>query len=244
MDIQAAITVAMTVFAFLVCYIPPIAFAAWGLPEPNANDVWWPGFLAQFSIFISSGINPIIYCFRARRFRSALKQLLKDPCGRSPFQEPKPKPMRMIQRNIPGKITSPAAVGNKVTGRDLEEARIAHGATHVTLEQRASCPTAGPEERGVLARHCEEETNVNTCQICPGGLVRMESYHTLPNSAGARSHEERPQLSPTPSEHHVKQEVTVKMHPDRNDCLQKTNSQGRAKIISNKNHPQRHSCRF
>lgn len=238
MDIQAAITVAMTVFAFLVCYIPPTVFAAWSLQELDANDVWWPGFLAQFSIFISSGINPIIYSFRAKRFRSALKQLLKDPCGKRPFHEPKPKPM--IPRNIPGKITSPDAARNKVT-RDLVEARIA---THVTLEQRAGCLSAGPEERGVLARHCEEETNVNTCQTCPGGLVRVESHDALPNSVGAGSDEERPQLSPTPREHHVKQEVTVEMHPDRNDCLQKTNRQGRAKIISDKNHPQRHSCRF
>lgn len=41
----------------------------------------------MFSISISSAINPVLYCFRNRRFRSALKQFLKDPCGKSPFKE-------------------------------------------------------------------------------------------------------------------------------------------------------------
>ena len=29
----------------------------------------------------------MIYCFRVRRFRRALKQLLTDPCGKTPFQD-------------------------------------------------------------------------------------------------------------------------------------------------------------
>lgn len=38
-------------------------------------------------MYLSRGINPVIYCFWARRFRPATKQLLDDPCGRTAFQE-------------------------------------------------------------------------------------------------------------------------------------------------------------
>ena len=84
MNIQPAKTVAITVLAFLACYIPTILFLVWG--RHRSDESWWSGFIAHFSIFASSGINPIIYCFRTRRFRSTLKQLIKDPCGRSLFK--------------------------------------------------------------------------------------------------------------------------------------------------------------
>ena len=85
MDMKAAKTVAMTVLAFLVCWIPSIILPVMG--RLRSDQSWGAGVLAQYSVYISSGINPIIYSLRTRRFRRALKQLLKDPFGRSPFEE-------------------------------------------------------------------------------------------------------------------------------------------------------------
>ena len=82
LDIQAAKTVAFTILAFFVCYIPPVCIAILVPPEPGVTAASWPGHVAQLSLFLSSGTNPFIYCFRARRFRRSLKQLLQDPCGK------------------------------------------------------------------------------------------------------------------------------------------------------------------
>ena len=134
MDIQAAKTVAITVLAFLACYIPPILIAVWG--RLRSDESWWYQFLAQFSPLISSGINPAIYCFRTRRFRSALKQLLKDPCGRTPFQET--NKVQMVQRDILRETPRQAAANNRIIKKH-EKASLAPGA-HVTVDQR-SCLT-------------------------------------------------------------------------------------------------------
>ena len=86
-DIQATKTVAITVLAFLACYIPSVCIGAWVHPEADATVMPWPGHVAYLGMFLSSGSNPIIYCHRVRRFRRALKQLLNDPCGKTAFQE-------------------------------------------------------------------------------------------------------------------------------------------------------------
>lgn len=86
-DIQATKTIAITVLAFLACYIPSVCIGAWVHPEADATVMPWPGHVSYLSMFLSSGINPIIYCYRVRRFRRALKQLLNDPCGKTAFQE-------------------------------------------------------------------------------------------------------------------------------------------------------------
>ena len=117
---------AIKVFAFLVCYIPATFHSAWGHQRSHVRHDRWPGFLAQFCIFISSGINPIINSFRTRRFRSALKQLLKDPCGRSPFQGSKEGEMGPWGIRIPFKITRKVGVSNKII-HESEEPNITDG---------------------------------------------------------------------------------------------------------------------
>ena len=44
-------------------------------------------FIAWYSLYISSALNPIIYYPLARRCRSVFKQFLKDPFGSSDFKE-------------------------------------------------------------------------------------------------------------------------------------------------------------
>ena len=84
LDIKATKTVAMAIATYYVCYIPTIAYGIWGR---DGDDHVWFAFMAGFCTFISSASNPIIYVLRDRRCRSAVRQLVKDPCGTSPFQE-------------------------------------------------------------------------------------------------------------------------------------------------------------
>lgn len=85
LNIRPAKTVAITILAFIACYTPPALIAAWLSRPVGSTSVAWPGHLAFSCIFSTSAINPVIYCFRARKFRRALKQLLQDPCGKTAF---------------------------------------------------------------------------------------------------------------------------------------------------------------
>ena len=104
MEIKASNTVAMAVGIFLICYIPIIAFTAWRLySETDVHP--WAIFMTYFCTCISSALNPIIYVLRNGRYRSAIRQLVKDPCGRTLFQERQvPKGNEKVQQqNNPGR---------------------------------------------------------------------------------------------------------------------------------------------
>lgn len=116
-DIKASKTVVITVVALLVCFIQPVWFALWNRHNPHSTGNWIT-FLVNFSLFLSSGINPFIYFFRARRFRLALKQLLKDPCGRSSFQETS----KRAEQKTPPNIADQATTGNEVHKNKVGEA--------------------------------------------------------------------------------------------------------------------------
>lgn len=104
MDIKAAKTVIITIMAFSVCYLPNVCIGIWILfnSEKFVMYVSWPGQVFHLCLFLSSAINPFIYCLRLRRFRCALKQLLSNPCGRTPFQETNNK--RQIRQRIPHQV--------------------------------------------------------------------------------------------------------------------------------------------
>ena len=85
-DIKAIKTIGITIAAYFVCYVPAIVYAVVGLQKENLADSWF-GFIAWYSLYISSVLNPIIYYLRAGRCRSAFKQFLKDPFGSSDFKE-------------------------------------------------------------------------------------------------------------------------------------------------------------
>ena len=85
-DIKATKTVALAVVTYFVCYVPAIAAAVWHRDADNTLHSWF-NFLSSFCTLASSASNPIIYVMRNRRFRAALRQIVKDPCGRTPFQE-------------------------------------------------------------------------------------------------------------------------------------------------------------
>ena len=85
-DIKAIKTVSITIAVYFLCYVPAILYAVLGLQKENLADSWF-AFIAWYSLYISSALNPIIYYLRARRCRSAFKQFLKDPFGSSDFIE-------------------------------------------------------------------------------------------------------------------------------------------------------------
>ena len=98
-DIKATTTIALTVAAYFICYVPSIVYAVVGLQEENQTEIWF-GFIAWYSLYISSAVNPVIYYLRTSRFRSAFKQFLKDPFGSSDFKQ---KPTGAV-RGRKGKI--------------------------------------------------------------------------------------------------------------------------------------------
>ena len=85
-DIKAIKTIGITIAGYFLCYVPAIVYAVVGLQKENLADSWF-GFIAWYSLYISSALNPIIYYLRARRCRSVFKQFLKDPFGSSDFKE-------------------------------------------------------------------------------------------------------------------------------------------------------------
>ena len=85
-DIKSIKTIGITIAAYFLCYVPAILYAVVGLQKENLADSWF-GFIAWYSLYISSALNPIIYYLRASRCRSAFKQFLKDPFGSSDFKE-------------------------------------------------------------------------------------------------------------------------------------------------------------
>ena len=74
---------------FLWVTFRPSASMVWRRSNSHSTDnTWTSSHLVHTSILLlSSGINPFLFCFRTRRSRCALKQLLNDPCGKTTFQE-------------------------------------------------------------------------------------------------------------------------------------------------------------
>ena len=106
-DIKATKTVAMAVATYFICYVPAVAYTVWRRDAENFNKPWL-SFLTAFCTFISSASNPIIYVLRNRKYRTAMRQLAKDPCGSGPFQERlavrKGKDEKQRQKSPRGKV--------------------------------------------------------------------------------------------------------------------------------------------
>ena len=109
--IKATKTIAITVAAYFMSYVPAIVYAVVGQREKSHIDSWF-AFVAWNATFISSVVNPIIYYLRTRRLRSAFEQFLKDPFGSSDFKE---RPTLPGKRN-PGCAAATKNGGNKANG--------------------------------------------------------------------------------------------------------------------------------
>lgn len=87
MDIKATTTVTMTVVMYYICYIPTVVLSAWLRNEEHKVADPWSIFMTAFASFLSGASNPVIYVIRNRRYRSAIGQFLKDPCGENPYRD-------------------------------------------------------------------------------------------------------------------------------------------------------------
>lgn len=138
----------ITVLAFLACYIPPTVIAAW-VRSTNSTDIKaWAPHLAYISIFISSAINPVIYCFRVRRFRLALNQLLQDPCGKSTFQGTKRQLRDREQGNVGG-----AEKGKKIDNKSHEKRSGTYARNEVVPYPNSLTEARSKEERQDYTHH-------------------------------------------------------------------------------------------
>ena len=223
MDIQAAKTVAFTILAFFVCYIPPVCIAILVPPEPDATAASWPGHVAQLSLFLPSGMNPFIYCFRARRFRRALKQLLQDPCGKTAFREIDKE--KRVQQNVPPQNARVAEKGKKIAN-DLGE----------PMQDPSAFPSNNyTRQLGLGVRGCKKvensgkkrkERRVCSCnQVTPFSPQDVEPQ-IIPQLAWVDNHPEdssgiHSEENPTCREDYAQNKITVEVHPEPNDRSEK-----------------------
>ena len=98
-DIKATVTVALAVVTFYACYLPAITYSVWRSSTKYFAKHVWVSFLVAFCTFISSASNPVIYVLRNKRYREAIRQLVKDPFGNSTFQEKPVKNNRKEKRS-------------------------------------------------------------------------------------------------------------------------------------------------
>ncbi|XP_027058514.1 5-hydroxytryptamine receptor 2A-like, partial [Pocillopora damicornis] len=85
-DIRACKTIAIIIATNFFAHVPAILFAVVDL-ENRSSAQSWLAFFAVYIFYLSSALNPIIYCVRNSRLQSALRQFLKDPLGSRDFRE-------------------------------------------------------------------------------------------------------------------------------------------------------------
>ena len=176
----------------------------------------WRGHIAYFSNFLSSGINPVIYSFRARRFRRALKQLLQDPCGKTAFREKKQE--QRVKKNVPQQNAGVAEEGKEIA-IELGEFR---------QDPSACSSNSCTRQLGQKGRGCRREENRKERGRCPRNQImpissqdaqrpinsRLAWIDNHPaDSAGTSSGKERPKCR----EDYTQNKITMKVHPEPND---------------------------
>ena len=208
-DIQATKTIAITVLAFLACYIPSVCIGAWVHPEADATVMPWPGHVAYLSMFLSSGINPIIYCYRVRRFRCALKQLLNDPCGKTTFQE-----ADQDQRFKKNKLHH-SSRGKKIVDKfDEDRLLLFRNSSRYTRRMALTFQVLETKES---SKKQEEECGRPVCnQPMPLSIQKSRSRAWVENCSIKSSTSRETQsgkVSPTPKEDYTRHGVIVEVHP-------------------------------
>ena len=156
-------TVALAVVTYFICYAPALALAIWKKEYGMHND--WVTFLVGFCTFISSASNPIIYVLRNKRYRDAIRQLVKDPFGSSPFQE-MPEKIKQEEQSHPGPGMKKSEGGEPVTcpgyGENLEN--------EAGVIENASSSDKVQEDRIVKIAWELDEEESSCDQACQLGL--------------------------------------------------------------------------
>lgn len=113
--IKATKTIAITVAAYFMSYVPAIVYAVVGQREKSQVDSWF-AFVAWNATFFSSVVNPIIYYLRTRRLRSAFNQFLKDPLGSADFKKRRAGSGKETGKRNPGWAAAEKNGGIKASG--------------------------------------------------------------------------------------------------------------------------------
>ena len=212
------------VFLLLVCYIPPLFMTVWLRSNFQSTDIAWPGHLVHTRVLVSSGINPVIYCFRTRRFQCALKQFLNDPCGKTAFQEIK-------QEQRAREITSNRNAGGDKIADEPDQERFEltsfstlfqwvrnsnccnrkMGQTLQRFEQKKSRENKG-EKLGT--RTARNKVIPSTIQDEPQAQIVSPPSKSMDNENHTGKLPRRERL--TPDADYSRQEVFVEVHPKRN----------------------------
>ncbi|WAQ93533.1 ADA1A-like protein, partial [Mya arenaria] len=82
-QIQVTKTLFMILACFFICWIPYAVYSSYVSNIKNKNEIpVWTNPLAYCFMYMNSGCNPIIYCWRSNTFREGYKQIL---CQQSNF---------------------------------------------------------------------------------------------------------------------------------------------------------------
>ena len=87
MEARAAYTIGLTIAAYVICYLPLILYSVFaGIllqheEMSRSNIAMWIRYVVAYFLFLSSVCNPFIYIIRSTRFRYAIRQLIRKPCG-------------------------------------------------------------------------------------------------------------------------------------------------------------------
>ena len=141
-DVKAITTIAITIAAYFLCYLPSVVHALVGIKK------FWVGFMAWYSLYISSAVNPIIYYLRNSRFRFAFKQFFKDPFGTSDLCQKPSGPIIGAKRKI------------EVRGRKTDGEKAVGACGVQTVDENQPRQTYSGERRNeilILSIECLQE---------------------------------------------------------------------------------------
>lgn len=199
-----------------MCYIPPLFIATLGPPETDATNMAYHRHIAFLFTFLSSGINPVILCLRAKRFRRALKQLLQDPFGKTTFQETE-KEQRVKQ--IGAYTNECEAEKGKVT-HDLVACSFKTYTDEMSLgiqsyKKKKKSENAGTGRRTHSRRN---QTTPFSSQDSPPKINSPVAWvdHYPADTAGKSSEEE----CSTSREDYTQHEITLEVHQEPGDHSQ------------------------
>ena len=162
-------------------------------------------------------MNPVIYCFRARRFRRALKQLFQDPCGKTAFRETDQE--KRVKQNVPPQNTRVAEKGKKIAnylGEPMQDPSAFPSKSYTRqlglgvrgCEKVENSGRKGKERR---ARSCNQVTPFSPQDVEPQIIPRLAWVDNHPaDSSGIRSDKK----NPTCREDYTQNKITVEVHPE------------------------------
>ena len=132
-DLNSTKTIAMTMAAFFLCYLPVLFYALVAQLDGSKANFWF-SYTSWLVHCFSTIVNPLIYYTRANRFRFALKQFLKNPFGKGDSVQNAflKNPKRGVQLNL----ANTAIRSYHNCGRNKTAACMASGANKSSEEAK------------------------------------------------------------------------------------------------------------